>query len=497
MSWRNRMVEVQPDIEPQQDDILGQLIGQYNGQAISYHGTYQNHPFAVVAYYVEKLTGAQSPDIHSTQFIDTLHPYFNHQPYVPDMAYPRGTILMWPNTGAAIVIDHDGSETAQVFDQSPDDNGNVTCHITQKYPFQSGDLSCSYVLIPTTQKPATLTESKDASLYTVLQNESWYSIARKFGFSESELMEHNDMAYADLKPGIRIRLPIPINKKMEEEITYKAYDTPLTYHINKAGGAYKYSFGYAEQWKDITYGSGLYPQGKEVHIVAEAYVPIEGDTAKYLMDSVAFGGYLETGRVRYTIGFNHSHLSEGIAPVAIANPEPDLPPTITDQIDTTLAVIEPELQKKIDELPEYEEPFINPNAYKQTWIAFKDGTELFIVKENFTCYDLDEKRPERHVLAGTKIVLDGTVLKGSIEYGIRSKDKEQSWWYGFPMSNLKIPDEELFTEPVALADRIALKSSRIEPWEKYIVTPLARGAAHYTRLNHTVNKVTKKLKEKR
>lgn len=322
-------------------------------------------------------------------------------------------------------------------------------------------------------------------IYTVLRGgESGWEIARKLKIPADELKEHNDLDNFDVIPaGTELHLPVILETEQPRDITYKILEQPLEMHVEKEGGIRKWSFGNAKTFKDITPNGPNYPDGTNVTVVAVAEVPLTDDdqpvVAAYYLDRLALGNFAQTGRVQYTIGFNHSHLKEGFVDAPVVNPKPE----VQAQLEAAEKALEAadEGLEAIEEMPD-EEPA--PITWKSTYTSFNEDGEplIYVANEALAVHDYDGDKPDRMLARGKGVKIAGTFWKDDVEigrpYGVTS-------WYGIEMSKLALEDDPaLYNYDVPLVERAHVPSGggHLTPVERYWYIPFAKSVSQYARL---------------
>src|ERR1700741_433497 len=114
--------------QSQINSIVDEIVSQYEGQRITYFGSFAGDSVAPVAHYIDKIRGTSPPppmandraDDWGINFPNALAPFFYHEIYRTDKHYPKGTILIWDTPHIAITIKSDGTNIVKVFEQSND-----------------------------------------------------------------------------------------------------------------------------------------------------------------------------------------------------------------------------------------------------------------------------------------------------------------------------------------------------------------------------------------
>lgn len=338
--------------------------------------------------------------------------------------------------------------------------------------------------------------SKPNQLYKVMQAETIWDVGRKLNMSVKELLEHNDIRDArEVTAGYVLHLPTPRVVEEAPQIKYVLLDEAKTMHVTRAGGATKYRFGNARKWTDITSAGPTYPEGYNVKIGMVAYVPIgDGEMAKYLMDANAIGHYAETGRVTFTLGFNHSHLADGQA----EQKKPEIRPEIAEKIEAVKEIVTPPpapqpIIKHMDVAPQ-----INPNKFKASYtpLNLKREPELWLFNDTIMVHDHDNKRPSQTCYRNRGVMLQGKFLKDGTWYGRPVESAKAGSWFGIPMHRIRPayePEDEVVFNNIGLAERIP--RGRLSNDERYLTVPLSRVLSQYVRLTKLFSPKTKVTKE--
>ncbi len=336
--------------------------------------------------------------------------------------------------------------------------------------------------------------------YTVLKGgESLWQIARKLKIDATELIEHNDITTpTHLSAGTVLHLPIVREIKEAKVITYELLDSVTPMHVSKPGGTRKQGFGNIKRWTDVESTGPIYAENQNVTIVAIAHVPIaEGDgevEAAYYMDSIALGEYEDTGKVAYTIGFNHSHLSPGrVEEVKVSKPveESKIAETIQKAAEALAAPIPPPA-------PPPEPPLVDPypNKWKSTFVPFPNGPVTYLYKEDMVVHDIDQRRQSKQKYKLHDVDIAGTFVgPDDVVYGRPVGAVQPGYWYGVPMDALDL-ERPVYNTDIPLAERKAMKQNKMAPqltaMENYWYIPFSQAVAHYTKLTRRINKNKKK-----
>lgn len=312
---------------------------------------------------------------------------------------------------------------------------------------------------------------KSDRIYTMLEGDNIFDLARRFKTPVNELLEHNDISMNEagsLPVGTELHLiKAPEKPKEKPEIRYEILSQPRPMHVSKNGGCRKWSFGNVTEWKDVK-STGYYGYGTNVDVLAIAHVPVAGEIAAYYMDARSLGDYMVTGRVAFTTGFNWRDLSDGFTK----------PARVTPKI----------AEKRIQ--PKTVINYVGPNIYKSTYTPL-DQPVVYIAKETIMVQELDGRRPDRALYSNQAVKIAGTFNKGGILYGRPAGSIQNGYWFGIPMANL-IAEEELYSTDIPLIDRAAMpKDHRTLSLEERGVVALAKAMSHYTRFINLFNRKTK------
>jgi hypothetical protein len=330
--------------------------------------------------------------------------------------------------------------------------------------------------------------SKNNQTYTVLKGgERLYDVSRKLALSEAELIEHNGLDELDdpynLPEGYVLHLPMP----RQEGTTVVAYDVlshPLPMHVSKEDGAKKWSFGNVKNWTDVSPSGPTYPFGTNVTIYAVANVPIEGQLAAYYLDQISLGNYLQTGRVAYTTGFNHSHLTEGY----LETPPKEIKPEVKKRLDSYNEVLEKMAADAAAEDNRPPEPEPTPieldptpeiSKWKSSYTPLNDARrpEVYLFNEDVIIHDYAEERPDVFVYRLKGVKIGGTFWKDGKKYYRPQDAVDKFTWYGIPHDKVILRDE-LYTYDIPLVERVAIHG-HLTTEERYVTVPLARLKAYW------------------
>lgn len=295
----------------------------------------------------------------------------------------------------------------------------------------------------------------DPRYFTVLEDTDAWRIATRVGQPAEDIISHNDIEDPHHVPaGTVLHLPWPVSKKEQRVITFELLDKPRKMHVIREGGARKWAFGMAHQWKDISPSGPNYAEGANVEILMIAHVPLEENgeeiTAAYMMDSLAVGDYRNTGKITSTIGFSHKHLADGHVELK-KRPKPA--PVAEEKVNTaTVADIELALSTPAPE-PE-------PVNYKLTFKPLNDQrvARTFLANENIVVKEHDGRRPDRPMNKHQGVKIFGTFEKDGVIYGRPLGSVDSGYWYGIPMDKL-IDEDELYNTSVDLPTRVAMHGS--------------------------------------
>lgn len=326
---------------------------------------------------------------------------------------------------------------------------------------------------------------KPGSRYTLLKGETLWSVAKKLGLKSKELIEHNGVDDPNtIQEGFTLHLPFARPPEQEPLIEYEILDKPRPMHISFEGGTKKFSFSNTKDWRDVKTTGPTYPENANVDIVAIARVPIQNEVGTFYMDNTALGNYSETGRVQFTIGFNHTHLADGY----VEKPKPVVKPVVKAALQKSKDQPEP----GVATLPTTEldmsepDPDVDPNIWKTTYVSL-DKPHKYVSNEAMWIHDLDGKRPDRELFKNQDVFVAGTFIKDDVLYGRPTGAVKNALWYGVPMSNL-IDEDELYNTEVSLAERTVMSHGRLSLTEQYVTVPLSRLLSQGVRVKTWFNK---------
>jgi hypothetical protein len=278
------------------------------------------------------------------------------------------------------------------------------------------------------------------------------------GFSAQDLIDHNDIADANavIPEGQTLHLPYP-KKAIDDDhaIRYELFSEPKQMHVNLVGGTRKQSFGNAVKWEDVAPSGPGYRQYANVDALGVAYVPIADETAAYYLDALSLGNYKQTGRLAYTIGFNHSHLSEGYyqkqpdIQADLDNPSPGIATLPTTVLDVTPA------PKKRD-------------IWKDTYVAYGKPIK-FSLEQAAWIRDYDAKRPDKWKAQYEEVTIAGVFSKDDQLLGRPLGAANAGLWFGIPMDMLK-ESAEVYNTVSPYKER--KQARKLTTFEKYVFDPL-------------------------
>jgi LysM repeat protein len=325
--------------------------------------------------------------------------------------------------------------------------------------------------------------------YKLRAGESIWQVALRFKLNSAELIEHNGISNPhELAEGAEIHLPLEASEQKPRETEYHLLRHPRRMHVVREGGTHKQGFGNAKKWSDIKDSGPLYKYGDNIEIVAEAHVPIGEETALYYMTSVNLGDYPSTGRVTSTVGFNHSHLEDGIYEEALIAQD------VQEQENRPLKVSpEPQAVEK-SFLEERSQDFQEGTGlmdFTLTYMPFEDGERTYLATEPVRVHDYETKRPDRLLRAHSGVIITGTFEYKDQLFGRPRRGKDSWHWYGIPMEKL-ILEDEMFTPPViTLPEKVAIKQPL--SLEERGVVLLSRALGQGTQITAKFKKLKKKI----
>lgn len=314
----------------------------------------------------------------------------------------------------------------------------------------------------------------DGRMYTLLEGETIWSVARRFGYTGNELAEHNDIDKQDMfsvHEGSTLHLPKPREIFIEPRVTYEVFDEPRVMHVKGPEGTTKWSFSHVRSWNEIRPTGPVYRQNSIVTIVALAKVPVEGQVAAYYMDKVSLGKYVQTGRPAYTTGFKWRDLKAGL-------PDVSVPPS----------------EKPVQDPPKEEPKPAEPNKYKTSYIAFEDGAIRHVFTRRVVISDLDGRRLPKERYAGDTVDIAGTFKKEGRLYGRPYGCIASGLWYGVPMDAIveqEYDDDIYATTEQVPAKRLAFRDGRLTLEERMIVVPIRRFEKRSQGLINLITKIKK------
>jgi hypothetical protein len=317
--------------------------------------------------------------------------------------------------------------------------------------------------------------------YKVLSGgESGWQIASKLGIEPKTLFDHNNIQQKDagkIAAGTILHLPYKSKTVIKRKVEIELLERPKKMHIVKEGGTKKLAYGNARSLKDVATTGPLYPQNKNVMIVAIARVPLQDEgqdvTAAYLMESLALGDYAQSGRVAWDIGFNHSHLEEGHVEETKPAPRPEVQAQLQEA-----AVAKDAADKRADLLAEAES---NPNIWRTTYRAFEDGPRPYVTDTDMIITNHENGR-QRTVPRLKGLEITGTFEKPDEEgnivlYGRPTRGENSFHWYGVPMDLLTHEDDLYSTAKPNLPERV-IQKGRLSFTERFISVPLSKQLNH-------------------
>ena len=336
------------------------------------------------------------------------------------------------------------------------------------------------------------TPTSPDQLYTWVAGDNIWQVARRLNFDPYHLLEHNDIEdYNSIEPGTRLHLPEPRPVSSRRPITYEVFPVPRIMHVIQEGGSHKLMFANVTKWSDIKPTGALYPKNRNVTVHGLARVPIEDDEAVFYMDELALGDCINGGRIRYAIGFNHTHLSEGSVTQEADQPKPIVSKVIQKTIDRLEAQIAADaLEEGVGNnkfnRDEPIAPQVSPNIYKTTFKPFNENRKpvLFYTPEPLVVIDFDTVRPSKSFSAGTQFTILGTFVKDGKTYG---RPSNTQYWFGIPMDKIlpvdDVDDDEEYSYDIDLSDRVAMgRRGRLTNKERYVTVPSLKIASTYVKV---------------
>jgi len=291
-----------------------------------------------------------------------------------------------------------------------------------------------------------------------------------------------------------------------EQIIYDIYPKPRPMHVIVEDGVKKFSFASVKTWNDLTVTGPTYPFNANVEIVAEAHVPLEDEprdeqgnvqTATYFMDALALGNFEENQRPAYTIGFNHTQLSDGYV-------EPEKKPIPPEREQRLKVLVQSDKDQPAPDMAAWPTTEIDYRSVEDveewrkwlsTYVAFPDGPKLYTAHDDEWVHEFMGKRADKLLKANHDVVIAGTFIKEDVTYGRPLMAAKNFLWYGVRMDNL-ISDDELYNTNIPLHERAALPNGRLSVSERYITVPLAKLVSQTTRLKASLNKIKTNKEQK-
>lgn len=317
------------------------------------------------------------------------------------------------------------------------------------------------------------TPAKSEYVYIWVLYDNIWEVARRLGLEATKLMEHNDITDPSaIEPGATLHLYAPRKMSDERHVTYELFDEPRHMHISHVPGTQRIAFNNARKWSDLEPDGRFFPYRTNLVMVALAHVPIGKDEmAAYYLDAWALGHFKETGNVAYTVGFNHTHLSNGRYVEITTTPE-------------QVPELEPEEVAEINYVPEEPEFLILPEPeevevdWRTTYKAF-ERPERYVAQTPMIVQDLDGRRTGKPVYKNDEVVLTGVFLKDGEEYGRPPRSETSYHWYGVPMKKV-IPYKELYNTHLDLIEKVATRQPLSTPEKAFEI--FARNVSQVTRL---------------
>lgn len=343
-------------------------------------------------------------------------------------------------------------------------------------------------------------ESADTAHF-LLPGESIWDFARRVHISAKDLIEQNGIADPyNIAPDFEIYMPLPTKMEDPYRIDYEVLETPVIMHVSKSDGTRKQTFGGVKKLEHIQPTGPRYAENTNITVYAIARVPVEGEIASYYMDARSLGNYVSTGRVAYTTGFNHTHLSAGavefIKHVPQAIEAPPIEPEVPVQAEMPAEI--PVVAMEVVPAPPIEK-HINYDAFKSSYHPFSRGSIKYIFTQNTIIDDLDgRRRPSEYAYRYDEIDIAGTLQYQGAWYGRPVTSVEDQNYLCAPMAMLT-PYAEVYNPSIALGEKVALKQShnktistqKLSFAEKRFVT-FSKTAAQYNKLKIFINEKTDK-----
>lgn len=408
------------------------IVNGYTGQRIAYHNTYLGECTVPAAYYVERLIGGRVPSMANNRadgwgvsFPGALAPYFHHELYQANKSYPKGTILMWNSPHIAIVLSHNGSGVAQVFEQNADPDGSI-CHIANRV-LNNAYHSCTYALVPIVQAIIQPVDSPvyDGSVITVQAGWGLSQVAAAAGFTDANVPSRwqviatlngwNDwQAFnASLKSGQVIKtgmpatptvVPIPVPSHPAAPISSPSTDD--TYFVISSIPGYLSSGNAATRTN------------------SNSTVPGPGSYYVYNRFNNMINVTRKPGQPGWWI--NPADNVAPAAPLPVAPPEPTPTPVLVS------------------------DPNPAPSIWKTTYVPLRPDRRgvRYVATVPLVVRDQDSRGPDQPLSQYKEIAIFGTFTKDGVLYG-RPQLKDDTgfgFWYGIPMINPKTNNPNLLLE---------------------------------------------------
>lgn len=398
-----------------------------------------------------------------------------------------GDVGTWPSTNNAIIkfkeYPHHYAKVHNFQEHEIlDDDGKAKKAYIYGVPQGWASYGC---LSEIASKPA-----PDDRLYTLKERETLWSVARDHKISAEELAEHNGIEKADMynvSEGYVLHFPTSKERKEKPTTQYMVYPEPVLRHISKDGRTHKYSFGNAKNIEDIKPVGTSQPQGFEVRIVAEAHVPVldngEAKILRFDMDANAFN--VELNKPISTIGYNWTHLSDGVVPPS-EQPVQDPPKAPEEEEEQEVAKIPEEVKEKVPWSAQYE----------YTYTPFQDGAVVHIARKNMRVRSISSVDTQDVYKDGER-TFTGTYSIDGLRY-FRSTETDETgilWAYPFNKFVEKIVESEedkmLYTvneKPL----KLNFHFGRLTAGEKLVAEPLVRVETYGTKAIRFIKQKTRR-----
>lgn len=339
---------------------------------------------------------------------------------------------------------------------------------------------------------------KPGTTYRWVTGDTIWEVARRLGFRPLELLEHNGIDDPrTIRRGDVLHLPEARQPDMEPTVQVEVLPAKRLMHVTKQGGTRKWSFGFVRSEHNIAATGPRVREDASVDILAVAHVPLllEGKSLDFYIDELCFGDYLQTGWLRYTIGYDPADLADGHIEKASKR---ELPPQMSrtvEKLESNLEALEEQRRQQPRLVVDVRRPVSTSAVKETTHPLYEDRhTERFVFLEGLHIPELDGRRQPVKIAAGdlvdarVGVYMDVDEYGDPVEYVLPLDHDDTGLFYLIPRSKL-MPDAEFYHDGPTAAEAAVIQQEqerrrRLTAAQRYYWSPLAYSLTRARRLLH-------------